>query len=623
MTEISSLQDLYKYIEEHALDFNEAYAISGFIQSFLDKLKKDNNPTEIKKTEWEILAFSFNYNEGLLTPTFIGKNEKGEEVRIPDIDQIGEDIFTYYDERLNETKNIFLRAYYSQLLWSSPFKHKKYAIIAVDSYLELIDNFNEKISKLPSDNYERRVVSFCENALVIALKSQHRDKDVISVVTQILENFDYKKYTSFYVRHNLLELLLKQKKKISKDFFKGVADICLNEANALISKCRYEDSIRMFELGEEIDKKTEQTSHQWVKSKAESYERLTNRRINTPMVAMSYCLEALKYYKVLKDVSKIRKMEKLFDDLKRKQDFSKIKVDIDSDEQSKHVEKWALIAQDIVQKGTQKIVSFLSGCKDLLPSYAEVDKQSDEDMINYPMQSLMPVSVVDQFGNVVEVISSDSGKKYFRILQVYQFYLEMDYFHRIGQVFDAWIRYDGFSVDDLLTFLREKSWLGTNISQKMADGNDYVYNHLDLLTPSIRDYFGQLLKIKNGNKDAVNFILCIDSMSLKLEGIIRDLCRMSGGVTFFETKDKQNNNSVTREKDINALLHEENVKKIINEDDCLFLKFLMVEKAGYNLRHKVAHSLMFVESYGFPYATLLIQALLRLSKYQIVISEEN
>jgi len=51
---------------------------------------------------------------------------------------------------------------------------------------------------------------------------------------------------------------------------------------------------------------------------------------------------------------------------------------------------------------------------------------------------------------------------------------------------------------------------------------------------------------------------------------------------------------------------------------CYFLKFLLVEKAGYNLRHKVAHSLMLFQEYNINYMHLLILAILKLGKYDFV-----
>jgi hypothetical protein len=104
---------------------------------------------------------------------------------------------------------------------------------------------------------------------------------------------------------------------------------------------------------------------------------------------------------------------------------------------------------------------------------------------------------------------------------------------------------------------------------------------------------------------------------LKLEGLLRDLCEFKNIKTFNFINDKSDR-KIAREKDINMLLHEGGIKKLINEDDLLFLKYLLVEKGGKNLRHKIAHSLIKYDEYNFNTMNLLILALLKLGKYDFI-----
>ena len=71
----------------------------------------------------------------------------------------------------------------------------------------------------------------------------------------------------------------------------------------------------------------------------------------------------------------------------------------------------------------------------------------------------------------------------------------------------------------------------------------------------------------------------------------------------------------THEKDINMFLHEEKIYDFFTKDEVLFFKFLFTEQLGFNLRNKVAHSLMYEQEYGFDLMNLLIMALLRIGKY--------
>jgi hypothetical protein len=96
--------------------------------------------------------------------------------------------------------------------------------------------------------------------------------------------------------------------------------------------------------------------------------------------------------------------------------------------------------------------------------------------------------------------------------------------------------------------------------------------------------------------------------------LFRDICQLKGIPTFYSGKDVKGRN-ISKEKDIHALLYEDAVKELFSEDDMLFFKFLLVEKAGYNLRHRVAHSLLLFQEYGIEHFYLLLLALLRLGKY--------
>ena len=109
-------------------------------------------------------------------------------------------------------------------------------------------------------------------------------------------------------------------------------------------------------------------------------------------------------------------------------------------------------------------------------------------------------------------------------------------------------------------------------------------------------------------------MLPIDSLTLKIEGILRDYCNNVGIVTFFQRTDK--NGTKVQEKDINALLHEPELADHFSNDDILLFKFILVEKTGYNLRHKVAHSLMSYADYDISIIHILLLILLRLSKIQ-------
>ena len=162
-----------------------------------------------------------------------------------------------------------------------------------------------------------------------------------------------------------------------------------------------------------------------------------------------------------------------------------------------------------------------------------------------------------------------------------------------------------------MAFFAKRSWIGKTLIRK-TQNHDFPYNWLNLLAPSLYEYFRQM-DFHFSTEQYPNLVLCIDSLVLKIEGLLRDFLLFSGVTTFYSTQDNSGR-TIYREKDINSLLHEEKVKNLFDADDLLLFKFVLVEKGGYNLRHKIAHSLIMIEEYQIDYIHLLLLILLQISK---------
>ena len=108
----------------------------------------------------------------------------------------------------------------------------------------------------------------------------------------------------------------------------------------------------------------------------------------------------------------------------------------------------------------------------------------------------------------------------------------------------------------------------------------------------------------------------IDSLTLKFEGVLRDFAALIGVTTTITGK-----GNVLREKYIEELLVDKEIKKYFNEDDLLFFNYLFVSKDGMNLRNNIAHSFFKPNNYSFQIMHLLICAFMRIGKYKIKIND--
>lgn len=130
-----------------------------------------------------------------------------------------------------------------------------------------------------------------------------------------------------------------------------------------------------------------------------------------------------------------------------------------------------------------------------------------------------------------------------------------------------------------------------------------------MLAPGIHNLFAQfeLSVLMNTNK-INNFILAIDSLTIKFEGALRDFILLSGGNTTTTKK------GVTQEQNLEELLNNSTTAKYFTESDIELFKITYTQK-GKNLRNNVAHSFLEYSDYNLQTAVLVFFCLLRLGKY--------
>ena len=163
----------------------------------------------------------------------------------------------------------------------------------------------------------------------------------------------------------------------------------------------------------------------------------------------------------------------------------------------------------------------------------------------------------------------------------------------------------------ILEFLRDKTWLGLDEIHNVGK-NDF----LSMIVPIINNYFQEFELTYLYNIPAPHFSLFIDSLILKIEGILKLIYGIDNEIK------EQKENGVIQDKSLNKILEDENFD-FIPEDEIFFLKYLLIDKSGLNLRNKVAHSLMRKEDYNIGNANLLLLALLKLCSFQLYFNDKT
>lgn len=615
----SELTDLYEHLESDAGYYKYSHQIADLFQKLRDLKQKADQIDEADNAQLEVDCFSFIIKNGKLEHNSSGTDDKGQPWIHPDISKFTDQELDYIEDRLGGTSNPILKARYAHVLWDSQKKHKKYARIAVDSYLELIKFYEEKDKEDSEAHNGLDVLKSVENASFTAFKINYRVEDIRSEMNRLVKHFNFESRSAFAFRINLIEHMLKGKAKFPPSCFEGFPKVCLDLGQQLFTEGEFHQSISLFESGEKVDNKLGINTHDWNRRIAESYEGLMNQRNDSDAATMFFCENAIEYYKKISDDKKVQELEKKYNQLRGNLKFQEISQEIDITEHRKKCEE---IAEKLADKEPDEIISVLMGDKSLLPGKKDMEERVERINKNTPLTNLFPISAIDQYGHTCEHFTTDEEKKHYKILEQYTLEIQLAKQFLINEVFLKAIEKKKLNIHTIMNFFEKNSWYGKNIPKRLHSNKVTTYNWLNMIAPSLNEYFNQIHAYFSNPEHTPNFVLAMDSLTLKIEGLIRDICALSGITTFYQTKDKQDR-IIVREKDINWLLREEPIKNLFDEDDLLFFKFVLVEKAGLNLRHKIAHCLITYSVYNIIYMHLLFLVLLKLGKYDFVKPEET
>jgi hypothetical protein len=603
MQSFDSLQELHFYLEKNALNLKDLQ-IADLFKELKDLKFTENKIEEAKKARLEQMLFDFNVMYG---KNALFSNEDNEIINIFNLIEHNE--YNYLEHRLNYTENPLLQSHYAKILWFSPKSEFKYGVKLVFSNLELFNLYKKNLIENKDDNYSLKTFNSLKNAYSISYKLNSREKDFIkSEILAAIKEHDF--FDDSTLGIFLINWIWEDRKKFTKEDFNGIDIVCWQLAEKLANKGDLHSSIEILEHGAKIEQKLQTKNFEWVKEIASAYEKLVEEyeKDNNLLMALKYCPLAIDKYNNINDIRKVNELETKYIAINRSAEYAKFSVEIDNDKFIKIIEK---NVDNVLKYTPNEIILFLMTSKSLFPKYSDLNIITEENFKEAPILSECSKMIIDQNGHPTKYIKTIKENKSFNLDLNYKEHLEIYYNHLVSDIFINAILKKKFSAEILINYLKNNSWIGKD--QDIPHGSKIKYNWLSNISPSISDYFRQI-EIYIVNPNSANFILCIDSLVLKIEGIIRDLCEFNEIIT---SKSDRNNKLTRKEKDINELLREDKLEDILGKDDLLFLKMLLIEKSGYNLRNNIAHALIKSNNYTIYNASLILLAVLRLSRFDM------
>lgn len=607
-----TLEEIYQTIDNPSFVLIEKYdnKVITLFRSFGEEQNAAEQYDLVKIAQTEIDAQNFVINNNKLGPTYTGTNDKGEYFEYPSLELWTKIELTYLVNRQMQTKNPYLKAKYSHILWLSTKKHLQFASDALIQYRKIIRAINTSVWK----NYEKKDIHslkhILDNTFHLSVSTSRQNE--IDKIKKLILSITHKKLVDSdknYIIIGLIQLMLDNPRVFKQVDFKNLEKRCFKFAEMQTSLYSKIDILR---VADKVSRKLGIKSLIYQEQIAKAYEDLSYQREDaTNLAAISFCQDAIKQYKKLKNIAKVKELEERYKHLKQTMKLGLIKDEFDITETVKELKK---IANEVLKKPTEYIISFLMHSPIIFPTYEYLYNEALKQKKENGFQFLFGNILNDGFGHTSAHYDDEEEKIHFAIMQSFGIKIRMSSIILLHEIIFRAIEKNKLSSATFLNFIRNKSWLGQDITitYKQDEANDF--NWLETIAPGINDFFSQIFFLYQNPLNVPNFVLAIDSLSIKIEGILRDICELRGVTTFFQADDGKGRN-IVKEKDINALLREDTIKNTLSKDDLMLLQFLLVDKAGWNLRNRVAHTLIRnANDYTLQHMLLLVVVILKLAK---------
>jgi len=568
------LKNYYDFLEKD-MSFKKNFGLSSQLSILRDNIDNDDDK---KKCSFEIFFNDLMFIDGKYVPL---------SGIYPSLSLF--DDFEYIKLR-SLSNNPKYKAKYNHLLWVSPQKHIKYARLAIENYL----TFLKTVNIYEKDNISNKGFSeIFRNLFFLSQIINHKKDEVVNFLISLLNG----EKLNGYQKYSLMEYISKEGKKNKKE----TLETFFNYSNNIINNEIYPEFTGEFlKLSILLSNKLKLSPKEF-HNKLGDFHIESSKKHKGSFVVHSYYLKALKEFQKASNKDRIEKTTILIEKAKNELNFTKTKTEIEMPELQIWLDELKMRLTDFIEKKEAKIIyEYLINSKEIFPEAKELTENNRPIMLD-----LVSTINFDINKNVSNDENSGINSYYIHITNLSMRYLWF--------IFYIGFNNDKVNFKTLKEYIENNTWFGQTINSKKANGENESFKWSELLLPSLEHYFTQTeIDIKTQSNS--NYILSIDGLVIKFEGVLREFSRMIGAQTI-ELKDNGTQERISFEK----MLDNEKLIKIIPKNDIALFKYLFTKK-GMNLRNNIAHSFYKPKNYTAAVMWLLISAFLKLGNYKININ---
>jgi hypothetical protein len=637
---MNALEKYFKKIDESLYDCTDVNTInSEFIQVYDQLLEEGENElakvADIDRQVFSVIK-SFDKKNDLENGIINGLSwkmsgtqtlEDGREIPLywPDVTKFSQQDFEYFEKRYNDCKNLYAKTEYGLMVYfgekTPSSKHNSFKRqLCNELFILSKEYFAKAINQADKKFYVLHFFRTLRTAFGIAEKSNLEPEltNLIQYIFETHQNWSITKVGTLRILLDLSGLLSDYFALTSKLIdFQKVINKNLEGAKEL-EKTYIWGAMYAIDRNIAIEQKRNNPLNELLKFKARLYEKLAaDAESKSNLACVSFAENALRTYQKIKLPDDISRLEKYYNELRGKFSLSEIRHELPQEYIDQMNEK---IMNTVAYSNEIDIIKYFINTP-WYDTLQNIRNLSDELKDQAVILSMLPASIVDKFGNTVDVFYSDEEKEKFNFWQTYSnnFQIGTKTMHRF---FVEAYKAKKLSYASVLSYL-ENTWFNEVIVRNYH-GQNVNIKPIDTIKPGLRRFFEELDRFFADSNYQPEFVTVTDSLTLKIEGLLRCFCEKID-VSTFKTKQK-GADKLVMEKLLDDLLadiaHEPPIKPHqktnFDEEDRMFIKYVMSEKAGLNLRNTVAHSLLDIFEYSFENVVILFCIIMKLSKYKFI-----
>ncbi len=500
----------------------------------------------------------------------------------------------YFDERANAANSQLLKYRYNYFAYLLSTEDNRFAKRAIDALIEVI------YSLLPKDkeDYPQYAEDAIEVLMLLSKTIKYRINDATDLIWNVLvSDYGYRtklvciraaKEHAFFSSKDAEKIicLCKDLLSLSKD---GWCESCCSLGLFYSSKLQgqaqpymsfFYEALGDMEMGQLVDPSTEPNN------------------IAIPLMNETHLERAMALYQKAGLIKKRNEAERCFRENKKKVVIPHFKIEKKTDE--KIVKHYRDLAKELLEgKLSWLLINLSCPIRFLFPSYEQICK-------------LMPPrkSTAEELGFVNRVVDINGNSR--SVCEGFDTY----------QIYDIWLMniIRNYVINLILnavqtrqlTYSKLKKWFVKSTClgepREYARTNQVVtstwFSQIDYGVEALIKQYHRALQGK-----PTDWRLPIDVLSIRFEGILRDMVGISGGCVI---KVGQDNN--TSQALLDALLKEPCLLQVFRKEDIEFFEYVFTAK-GHNVRNNVAHAFYIPNDYGIYKATLVFLCILRLTMF--------